>query len=442
MADNSVGITKEGFQDPSGSYPRKEYFNASSINYAARSGTINKLYLGGGDVDTPLDLPPLLPSLYPLNQVQETVSGHVIEYDDTPGNERILIKHNTGAGVEMRADGSVVVSAVNNKVEVTGGDQTVIVEGNGRLVYNGSLSLDVSGDFNLEVGGNFNVKTGTKREIVNGPCIQEVYGTVSSNVVGSKSTTVTGAVTQTYLSDLNQVVKGNQSNLIGGEAEYLVEQKSVMTSGTETIIGTRNLNIGAYDVTVIGVTGTIGGDGIVFYGEGANFDAGVTAPTFHGALEGNAKTATEAGRAGTAGALGAGGSAGTEVNVATPTTVKPVQTVLDAFLLRSSKGIRKVFVDIGDILKNLIDKSVRNGNVSNRNLSTVEIRSKLRDPATLQNSAFIANAIGEGKLNPKYNQTVPPSIGRTVKNTPTPTFGITTIGNNPAPSLSERFKTS
>ena len=216
-----------------------------------------------------------------------------------------------------------------------------------------------------------------------------------------------------------------------------------MTSGTETIMTTRNLNVGAYDVTVIGVTGTIGGDDIVMYGEGARFDAGVTAPTFTGNLEGKADTAALADKAtgaDTAGALGSSGTADYPSHVASPATEKPTQTLLDAFLLRSSKGIRKVFVDIGGILKNLVDKSIRNSNISNRTLSTAEVRSKLRDPATLANTAFTANAIAEGKLNPKYNQTAPPSIGRTVKNTPTATFGSTPIGNNPAPSLSERFK--
>ena len=81
-----------------------------------------------------------------------------MEYDDTPGGERILIKHRKGAGVEMRADGSVVISAVNNKVEVTGGDQTLIVEGHGSLVYKGNLNLTVTGDYNVDVGGNYNVQ--------------------------------------------------------------------------------------------------------------------------------------------------------------------------------------------------------------------------------------------------------------------------------------------
>ena len=58
----------------------------------------------------------------------------------------------------MRADGSVVVSSTNNRIEVTGGDQTTIVEGAGNLVYKGNLNLVVTGDYNVDVGGNYNVQ--------------------------------------------------------------------------------------------------------------------------------------------------------------------------------------------------------------------------------------------------------------------------------------------
>ncbi len=125
-AENSLGVAQDGMQDPTGEYPKREYNYGSSINKASRGTKINNLYVGGGDIGVSLNIEPQRPSEYPFNQVQETVSGHVIEQDDTPGGERVLIKHRTGAGVEMRADGSVIISAVNNKIEVTGGDQTVI----------------------------------------------------------------------------------------------------------------------------------------------------------------------------------------------------------------------------------------------------------------------------------------------------------------------------
>src|SRR5210317_1500929 len=155
--ENTEGAPMDGFQDPTGEYPKREYHYGSSINLSARGLKVENLYLGGSVNKTDFDLEDQEPSRFPFNQVKETSSGHVISYDDTPGGERILIKHRKGAGVEIRADGSVVISAVNNKVEVTGGDQTVIVEGNGKLIYNGDLTLEVTGNYNVNVGGDYNV---------------------------------------------------------------------------------------------------------------------------------------------------------------------------------------------------------------------------------------------------------------------------------------------
>jgi len=47
-------------------------------------------------------------SKYPNNSVIETKSGHVIEIDDTPGNERIRMYHKSGTYIDFRPDGSKV----------------------------------------------------------------------------------------------------------------------------------------------------------------------------------------------------------------------------------------------------------------------------------------------------------------------------------------------
>lgn len=207
--EESIGVPKDGFQDPTGEYPRRDYNFGSGINKAARGTKINDLYVNGGAEGVPLNIEEQRPSRFPFNQVDETPSGHVVEYDDTPGGERILIKHRKGAGVEMRADGSVVISAVNNKVEVTGGDQTLIVEGHGSLVYKGNLNLTVTGDYNVDVGGNYNVQVGGNH--IEG--ISEnhrTYVTKNSEYVtkGSKSTKTIGEHTDIMLSNNNQYVKG------------------------------------------------------------------------------------------------------------------------------------------------------------------------------------------------------------------------------------------
>ena len=141
--EESLGVSQRGDFDPTGDYPKKDYFYGNSVNKAAKGEKINTLYTGGGDYGVNASVSEQKPSLYPFNQVNETESGHVIEIDDTPGGERVLIKHRTGAGMEMRADGSVVISSRGRRVEVIEEEQVVIVEGEGTLVYKGNLNLSV-----------------------------------------------------------------------------------------------------------------------------------------------------------------------------------------------------------------------------------------------------------------------------------------------------------
>ena len=146
-----AGIRKEnGFADPNEAYPKKSFLNAPSVNEKARGTRRVNVELGGGNADLDLELKDEPASIYPNSQVKETASGHIVEYDDTPGAERIMIRHRTGSGVEMRANGTMIYGSVGNTIKVTAQDEKVIVDGDGELHYNGNLKLKVAGDFDLE----------------------------------------------------------------------------------------------------------------------------------------------------------------------------------------------------------------------------------------------------------------------------------------------------
>ena len=102
---------------------------------------------------------------------------------------------------------------------MTGGDQTLIVEGTGNLVYKGNLNLTVTGDYNVDVGGNYNVQAGNHIEGISEN--HRTFVTKNSEYVtkGTKSTKTIGQHTDIMLPDNNQYVKGNQRNWIEGENE-------------------------------------------------------------------------------------------------------------------------------------------------------------------------------------------------------------------------------
>lgn len=452
----SEGVPLDGFQDPTGALPKRDYNFDVSINKASRGTQVNNLYVGGGEFGVPLGITPQRPSQYPCNQVNETTSGHVVEYDDTPGGERILIKHRKGAGVEMRADGSVIISAVKNKVEVTGGDQTVIIEGNGNLVYHGNLNLKVSGDYNVDVGGNYNVNVaGNKIENI----FDNHHTTVTGNSVyttkESRTTRTIGTHTDVMLSDNNQIVKGNQENLVEGDIK-IASESDIFMSGKESLVATsKATNItGAKQVSIFGNKGNIGGKEVDFTGKSFHGSKGAIEAAsnaiFYGTFKGvatealrsvnadkanQAKSAFQALKAGTAGALGASGTATDPTVVATSLSQesitgqnKPITP--DLVVDHSTNGsyaIRSVSIDAGDRIKNALIFTDDYDDVFKTRPTTQEIRSAFRNP----DAQTCANTlVAEERLNRDYKSKVPPAIGRTSKKKATARFGYTPLGNS------------
>ena len=67
---------------------------------------------------------------YPYNHVYESESGHIMEFDDTNGGERIKIAHRMGTSDEILEDGSKVEQVVNEKYTRVLGDHNTVVGGN------------------------------------------------------------------------------------------------------------------------------------------------------------------------------------------------------------------------------------------------------------------------------------------------------------------------
>ena len=441
----------DGYLDRDGQFPLPEYKNQASTNKAIRGGKANNVYMGGGDITVDLGLKPTVPSLHPKNQVKKTVTGHIIEIDDTPGNRRMLFRHTSGSGVQMNEDGSVIVSSLENTIHITGGDQKVIVEGDGEISYNGNLTLNVTGDFDLKVGGNFNVVTsGDKFEETRGARREVIEKNFEQKAKTNRSEYTLGVHTETVLKDRNTITKGNLKDIIEGDVERVGGGKLLMTAENIITLSSPNINIGAKSLTVIGDSGTIGGENIIGYDynhyTGHSLTATDTISTntafiteqttckeFIGSLTGNADNATEAGRAGSA-PLGPGGSAGTKVtgngvSVDTRETRLPNLNRMTAYLHKSDLGVRQIDIDPGEVMKNQIDRSVLNGGIATRKLSTAEVRSKMRDPITSSNKQFVGTQISEGKLSATYINAIPPAIGRTSKKGETSRRSQTPIGN-------------
>ena len=158
---------------------------------------------------------------YPFNNVYESESGHIMEYDDTSGFERIHQRHRTGTSYEIDASGNKVeiikgesYRLLSNKEQVQiQGQSDITIDGRHKLFINktntlnnhydiqvgananiniqvddgdvnihtvkGKINLNAGGDYNLKVGGNYTVS---------------VAGNTSETIEGTKTSNTTGAV--------------------------------------------------------------------------------------------------------------------------------------------------------------------------------------------------------------------------------------------------------
>ena len=245
--------TKKGFYDPNGVYPKykdERDTNRLAVNLKDGDGEEINPHLSltlrratritgiatadfnpitaadggsieGDDGDT-WDQPAIpYASVYPYNKVLETESGHIKEYDDTTGNERIHERHRTGTSYEIDKDGNKVDIIKGSHYTLTAGANKALIEGNSDITINGrhrvyinkdntfgndytiqigagaNVNIQVdSGDINVvTVDGNINVNSGGDYNLkVQGDYTVAVSGSILETVEGSKTSNTTGPV--------------------------------------------------------------------------------------------------------------------------------------------------------------------------------------------------------------------------------------------------------
>jgi len=139
---------------------------------------------------------------YPYNKVQETESGHIMEFDDTPASERINIEHRTGTFLEMMPNGSQLNKVMGDRYTITEMNDKVIVKGNVDVVIKGARTVNIEGHCNLTVDGDM-------KTTVHGNYDLDVAGTIqinSANYMKMKSSSI---FQEAYLGSINSYAKVN-----------------------------------------------------------------------------------------------------------------------------------------------------------------------------------------------------------------------------------------
>lgn len=165
-----------GFRDPNGKYPKSDHLGESDVPRLARAEKIsetsvqekkNKLERFVLTAKAYSWSEPNVPyaAKYPFNHVRQTESGHLQEFDDTSGAERIQTRHTKGTFEEWHPDGSEVRKIFGDGYEIhlkdrnmlIKGDLNITVEGDARLKSRGSMYIESDKDIDLRALGSINM---------------------------------------------------------------------------------------------------------------------------------------------------------------------------------------------------------------------------------------------------------------------------------------------
>ena len=171
---------KKGFQDPDGKYPKYKDGEADT-NKLARGITKDTIIESKNKNTTGKEPKSPYAAKYPFNHVRETVSGHIEEFDDTPGKERIHRYHKSGTFEEIHPDGTRVVRVVKKNYEIIFEDNDIRVKGDFTLKIDGDYNVKADGDINITSGGSLSLKSGSDTNIKAGSSCTIKGSTISLN---------------------------------------------------------------------------------------------------------------------------------------------------------------------------------------------------------------------------------------------------------------------
>ena len=172
------GSAPEDYGQPQNSRrSRAEYMHETSTA-DQNANRVEEVEIAGSE-RTWTEPPPGAQTSYPFNRVIES-GAHVIELDDTPDAERILIYHKEGSYMQIDARGVVINKAVSDQYDIMdrnehkvvggqgGGFSTVTINGNSYVKVKGNKTEEIDGDLQTLVHGNHLLSVGGQSTLVAG----------------------------------------------------------------------------------------------------------------------------------------------------------------------------------------------------------------------------------------------------------------------------------
>ena len=164
---------------------------------------------------------------YPKNHVYETEGGHIREYDDTIGYQRIHERHASGTAYEIDNDGTKITRVKKDQYHIVSADDYIHIQGDAKSTIDKGLKVFVNK--NAEAGNNYNIEVGAGANV-----------TVQVNQGDINMVAVDGDINMRMSDDCNIDVGGNFNVTVAGNAsETVAGKKDELVTGNNTKTGSR-----------------------------------------------------------------------------------------------------------------------------------------------------------------------------------------------------------
>jgi len=195
------------------------------------------------------------------NRVFRTPGGHLIEMDDTPGEERVRIRHSAGGLVEIVKDGSIRIFGMNLDQTIRRafrqhieGTETKKVEGPSVQVY--------ADDVNETYQGRHTVDHQSELvETVRGQSTRTVGGKRRENAQGAFEMNAGGSMQIQSAGEFKLGTGGNAAHIIGGNLNILVANSFLDTTAIniQAVLGNARISANAGILDMEGILMRLGG---------------------------------------------------------------------------------------------------------------------------------------------------------------------------------------
>jgi hypothetical protein len=171
---------------------------------------------------------------YPYVKSNLTEGGHLLEIDDTPGEERLLNQHVSGTYNEMKPDGNHVTKVVKDNYTIVAGDDYVSVEGRCTVYISGDAGIRIGGSITLtaDEGINFVTKKAfrVKAESINFETTTGDFTSKSGN-----NHTFTSAQ-DTNIKAKKNLIASDEVTSVSAKEQVIVDSKKFSAHATTDIV--------------------------------------------------------------------------------------------------------------------------------------------------------------------------------------------------------------